>query len=259
MTTGAPIPATGNSQEASTPPLLEVNELTAGYGRATVLRSINLRVHAATVDALLGPNGAGKTTLLRTIAGLVRPTAGTVRLDGFDVTSEPPYRRARAGLCMIPEGRGIFPNLTVKENLQLQIRKTSQTAEIDRAFEAFPILRDRRNQMAVNLSGGQQQMVAVARCYLSSPTLILLDEVSMGLAPIIVDQIFESLMHLASEGIAILLVEQYVNLALELASTVHLLNRGELTFTGPAAELDDQRVLNDYLGAHVGADRRRET
>jgi branched-chain amino acid transport system ATP-binding protein len=233
-------------------PLLEVRGLTAGYGRTTVLRDISLRVEAATVDALLGPNGAGKTTLLRTIAGLVRPSAGSVQLNGTDITHEPPYRRARAGVCMIPEGRGIFPNLTVKENLLLQTGSHRPPAAIDRAFAAFPILRDRRQQVAGTLSGGQQQMLAAARCYLSSPSVILLDEVSMGLAPLIVDQIFESLISLSAEGIAIVLVEQYVNIALELASTVHLLNRGELTFTGAASELDDKRLLRDYLGASLG-------
>ena len=241
--------AAAGSQAA---PLLDVRGLTAGYGRTTVLRDVDLRVDAASVDALLGPNGAGKTTLLRTIAGLVRPTTGIVELSGVDVTAYATYKRARAGICLVPEGRGVFPSLTVNENLLLQLQKPARGAAIDRAFEAFPILRDRRHQMAGTMSGGQQQMLAVARCYLSSPSLILLDEVSMGLAPLIVDQIFDSLMRLAREGIAILLVEQYVNLALQLASTVNLLSRGELTFTGPASDLDDERVLNDYLGAGGG-------
>jgi branched-chain amino acid transport system ATP-binding protein len=244
-------PSTG-AEAAVAPALLGVQELTAGYGRTTVLRDVGFRIESATVDALLGPNGAGKTTLLRTVAGLLRPTSGSIRLNGVDITADATYTRARAGVCLIPEGRGIFPSLTVNENLLLQRQKSAGADAIDRAFEAFPILRDRRKQTAGTMSGGQQQMLAVARCYLSSPSLILLDEVSMGLAPLIVDQIFESLMRLASEGIAILLVEQYVNLALDLASTVHLLNRGELTFSGPASELDDERVLNDYLGANVG-------
>ena len=244
---------TPTGEAAPDPSLLEVQELTAGYGRTTVLRDVSLRIETATVDALLGPNGAGKTTLLRTVAGLLRPASGSVRLNGVDITADAPFQRARAGVCLIPEGRGIFPSLTVNENLLLQRQRSARLQGIDRAFEAFPILRDRRNQMAGTMSGGQQQMLAVARCYLSSPSIILLDEVSMGLAPLIVDQIFDSLMRLASEGIAILLVEQYVNLALDLASTVHLLNRGELTFSGPASELDDERVLNDYLGANVAS------
>lgn len=232
-------------------PVLELRNIAAGYGRTTVLRDVNIAVGAGAVEALLGPNGAGKTTLLRTAAGLLRLTAGSVWVSGADLTREPPNRRAASGVCLIPEGRGVFPNLTVKENLMLQAAKSPAGEDLDRVFEAFPVLRDRRRQLAGTMSGGQQQILAVARCYLAFPSIVLLDEVSMGLAPQVVDQIFDSLMSLVTEGISILLVEQYVNRALEMATTVHLLNRGELVFTGPARDLDKETVLSGYLGADV--------
>jgi len=238
-------------------PALELRTITAGYGRTTVLRDVSISLGHGVVDALLGPNGAGKTTLLRTAAGLLRPTAGSIWIDGADVTRSSTHQRARAGVCLVPEGRGVFPNLTVKDNLTLQVPPWQRGTGIDRALEAFPVLRDRLGQHAGTLSGGQQQMLAVARCYLAKPSVILLDEVSMGLAPRIVDQIFESLMRVVSDGVSILLVEQYVNRALEMATTVHLLNRGQIAFSGPAADLDEDTVLRGYLGADLHAENHK--
>jgi branched-chain amino acid transport system ATP-binding protein len=222
--------------------------VTAGYGRVTVLRDIGLTVASGSVAALLGPNGAGKTTLLRTLAGLVLPTAGSVRVAGEDVTSSRPHQRARRGLCLIPEGRGVFPNLTVRENLALQVPKWAKDRSPDPAIAAFPELGARLGDRAGSLSGGQQQMLALSRCFLARPAVVLLDEVSMGLAPRIIDEIFAALRDLADGGVAILLVEQYVARALELADTVHLMHRGSLSFSGSSAQIDEEAVVRGYLG-----------
>jgi branched-chain amino acid transport system ATP-binding protein len=230
---------------------LQLRGVTAGYGRATVLRDIDLAVKPGTIAALLGPNGAGKTTLLRAATGILRTRQGTVRVAGADVTRAAPRDRLRAGLCLIPEGRGVFPNLTVRENLLLQRPPWAKEESIDRVLDTFPALRDRLGQRAGRLSGGQQQMVALGRCLLASPSVVLLDEVSMGLAPRIIDEIFAALRTLAARGTTLLIVEQYVSRALELADSVHLLDRGRLTFSGRPDELDEETVLRGYLGAGI--------
>jgi branched-chain amino acid transport system ATP-binding protein len=245
-----------SASPSSQGPLLELRSITAGYGGATVLRDINVSVRAGVIDALLGPNGAGKTTLLRVAAGLLRPTEGVVLIRGVDVTRESPCKRARAGVCLIPEGRGIFRSLSVADNLRLQVPPWRRDAHIDEALEAFPVLRDRSGQTAGTLSGGQQQMLALARCYLAQPAIVLLDEVSMGLAPRIVEEIFEALMTLAGTGVALLLVEQYVSRALQMADTVHLLDRGSITFAGPSTDLDPATVMRGYLGTDLGVPNR---
>jgi branched-chain amino acid transport system ATP-binding protein len=233
-------------------PVLELAGITAGYGGTTVLRGVDVSVRSGTIDALLGPNGAGKTTLLRVAAGLLRPGTGSVTVAGADVTRSTPSMRARAGVCLIPEGRGIFRTLSVRDNLRLQVPPWRRADGLDPALEAFPVLRDRLGAAAGTLSGGQQQMLSLARCYLSSPAVVLLDEVSMGLAPRIVDQIFEALLGLATTGVALLLVEQYVSRALEMADTVHLLSRGTIAFAGPSSGLDPDTVMRGYLGADLG-------
>jgi branched-chain amino acid transport system ATP-binding protein len=229
-------------------PVLELRAITAGYGRSTVLRDVDLVVPAGTVVALLGPNGAGKTTLLRTASGLLRPSSGTVRVGGLDVTRRSPHRRTRAGLCLIPEGRGVFPTLSVRENLMLEIPPWRRPARFDAALEAFPILATRLGQRAGTLSGGEQRMLSVARCYLAGPSVVLLDEISTGLAPRVVEQIFESLVGLTRGGVSLLLVEQYVQRALDWAETVYLLSRGRVVFSGRASELDEAAVVSGYLG-----------
>lgn len=232
--------------------MLELRRVEAGYGEHTVLRDISLTVQPGTVVAVLGPNGAGKTTLLRVVSGLIKPSAGAVLLDGEDVTRTRPYARAQRGLCHIPEGRGIYPTLTVRENLVLHSRKGEEAAALERATSAFPVLGDKLRQPAGQLSGGQQQMLSLVRAWITSPRLVLVDEASMGLAPVVVDKIFEFLGQIAASGTALLLVEQYVNRALALADRVYLLNKGDVLFSGIPAEITDD-LFTHYLGTAQSA------
>jgi len=228
--------------------------IVAGYAETTVLRGVSLSVPEASVGALLGANGAGKTTLLRVASGLLRPTAGRMTFDGADVTGQRPHQLAAAGVCHVPEGRGVFPSLTVRENLTLQTGSGGR-AGVERAVDAFPRLGERMSQTAGTLSGGEQQMLALARAYLADPKVMLLDEVSMGLAPKIVDEIFVFLDRLAHEGSSLLLVEQYVTRALALADYVYLMNRGTIAYCAEPSELADEDVFARYLGIEVGAGR----
>ena len=231
--------------------MLELRGIEAGYGEHTVLRDVSLTVQPGTVVAVLGPNGAGKTTLLRVASGLLKPSTGAVLLDGEDVTRTRPYARARRGLCHIPEGRGIYPTLTVRENLVLHSHKGEEAATLDRATSAFPVLGEKLRQPG-QLSGGQQQMLSLVRAYLTNPKLVLVDEASMGLAPVVVDRIFEFLGQIAASGTALLIVEQYVNRALALADTVYLLNKGAVLFGGQPGEITDDLFVH-YLGAAASA------
>jgi branched-chain amino acid transport system ATP-binding protein len=229
-------------------PALEIKDLTGGYGRTTVLRDITMSVPAAQVTALLGPNGAGKTTLLRAVSGFLRPAKGTINLFGDDMTAVPAYRRFEAGLCHVPEGRGIFRSLSVSENLTMQSRKGEEAATIARACEAFPILGSRINQVAGTLSGGEQQMLAMATAYARDPKLILVDEASLGLAPLIVDQIFGFMERIAGEGAALLIVDQFAARALAMAETAYVLSRGQITYSGSPKGLGDSELMSYYLG-----------
>ncbi|WP_216893153.1 ABC transporter ATP-binding protein [Nocardia alni] len=233
---------------------LELTGVTAGYGTTTVLRDVDLAVPPGKVVALLGANGAGKTTVLKTAAGLIRPSAGRIRLGGADVTARTPYQRSHRGLCLVPEGRGVFPNLTVRENIVLLGPQGSARDSIEKALTVFPALRGRLGHRAGDLSGGQQQMLALSRCFTGKPDVVLLDEVSMGLAPIVVDQIFEALHALARTGAALLLVEQYIGKALELADHVYLLDRGAISFSGSPAQLDEDELVRRYLHVEPDAD-----
>ncbi len=226
---------------------LSFDNVTAGYGGTTVLRGVSLDIPTDSVVALLGPNGAGKTTLMRVASGLLRPTAGSVRRDGADVTTLSPARRARAGICLIPEGRGIFPSLTVRENVGVLVKPKQRKAAIDQVVEAFPALADRLGQVVGTMSGGQQQMVAMARSYLAKADVILLDEVSMGLAPLVIDEIYASIRELARRGTSLLIVEQYVDRVLAIADTVHVLNRGHLTFSGRPSDTSRDELMKKYL------------
>ncbi len=237
--------------EDATQPVLELQNITAGYGRTVVLRDVSITVQPRSMLALLGPNGAGKTTLLRVASGLLAANTGAVRLFGEDVTRAAPNERAQKGLCLMPEGRGIFRSLSVSENLLLHTPPWMKDERLERALTAFPVLRERLKQTAGNLSGGQQQMLALARIHLADPKVVLLDEVSMGLAPLIVAEIFDTLNELAKSGISIVLVEQYVNRALEMADHVYMINRGSITFGGLPSELDERTVLEGYLGADL--------
>jgi len=228
--------------------MLKLTGLDAGYDEHIVLRDINLAVPAASVVALLGPNGAGKTTLLRVACGLLRPAAGTVRLNGEDVTHLSAHRRTARGCCFVSGGRGVFPSLTVRENLALFAGR-GDTAGVDKAVAAFPRLGERLGQPAGTMSGGEQQMLGLARAYVRNPQIVLLDEVSMGLAPKVIEEIFQFLRRLADQGVSLLVVEQYVNLALQLADQVSILNRGRITFTGRPAELAGKDVFDHYVAA----------
>ena len=226
---------------------LKLEGVTAGYGGTTVLRDVSLDVPSGSIVALLGPNGAGKTTLMRVAAGLVKPTEGVVRCVGEDFTRISPAKRARKGICMIPEGRGIFPSLTVKENISVHVKPKQRAEAIERVVEAFPALRDRLGQVAGTMSGGQQQMVAMGRCYIAPADVILLDEVSMGLAPLVIDEIYASIRDLASRGTSLVIVEQYVDRVLAIADTVHVLNRGTVTFSGPPSSTSREELMRKYL------------
>jgi branched-chain amino acid transport system ATP-binding protein len=228
--------------------MLELTDITAGYGESTVLRGVSLAIPDGTVAALLGPNGAGKTTLMRVAAGLIRPRSGRISLGGVDITRNSPNARVKRGLCHIPEGRGVFPSLTVRENLSLQSAPRKEAESIERAVNAFPRLGERLTQLAGTMSGGEQQMLALARAYIQSPRVVLLDEVSLGLAPKVVDEIFEFLAKLRDEGAALVLVEQYVNRALALADKVYLLNRGEVVFSGSPDQVDEATLFEQYVG-----------
>ena len=226
---------------------LVVERLVAGYGATEVLHGVDLVVEPGSVVALLGPNGAGKTTLLRACSGLVRASRGAVVLDGDHVTTLSPHALSRRGVCHVPEGRAIFPDLTVAENLRLFAGGIVDA--IERGTAPFPPLRAKLAQKAGTMSGGEQQMLALTRAYLTEPKYVLLDEVSLGLAPMVVDVIFESLRELAARGAAMLLVEQYVHKALQLADTYYVLGKGRVAFSGAAAELDTDQLANEYLGA----------
>jgi branched-chain amino acid transport system ATP-binding protein len=229
--------------------MLEIDNLTGGYGDTIVLRGVSVSVPDSSVVALLGPNGAGKTTTLRMAAGLARPKHGSVWLQGAEVTRLGPYERAQRGLCLIPEGRGIFPSLTVRENLLLYVPKGKQHDAFERAADTFPVLGERRSQIAGTLSGGEQQMLALVRAYVADPRVVLVDEASLGLAPLVVDAIFQFIERIASEGVSLLIVEQYINRALALADVVYLLSQGEIVYSGPADGLDEDRVFALYTGA----------
>ncbi len=229
--------------------MLELQNVSAGYDTGLVLRNVTLKVPTGSVVALLGANGAGKTTLLRTASGQLRPTAGRVVLDGADLTGKPSERFARHGLCHVPEGRGVFPSLTVADNIRLQApRGVDRRTALDIAVTAFPRLGERLDQRAGTMSGGEQQMLAIARAYVANPKVVLLDEVSMGLAPKIVEEIFDRLRHLASTGLALLIVEQYVAQALDLADYVYILDRGRLSYVGEPTEISEETIAHSYLG-----------
>ena len=222
---------------------------TAGSDGHVVLRDVSLTVPRGSVTVLLGPNGAGKTTLLRVASGILSPSRGSVLLDGVDVTGWPPHRLAKRGLRLVPEGRGIFRSLSVAENLRLQSPPGAERSGYDDALRALPRLGERLKQKAGTMSGGEQQMLALARTYAARPEIALFDEVSMGLAPKIVDEIFDHLRQLADAGMALLIVEQYVKRALELAHYVYVLNKGRIEFVGEPGELTDAHISSSYLGS----------
>jgi branched-chain amino acid transport system ATP-binding protein len=228
---------------------LEVRDLRAAYGRIQVLHGVSFGVPKGSVVALLGPNGAGKSTTLRCLAGLMTPTGGEVRVGGYPLRGEAPDRLARVGLCTIPEGRGIFPNLTVTENLRLYAysARSSEKEIRERTFEQFPRLAERRSQLAGRLSGGEQQMLAMARALTTDPGVLLLDELSMGLAPKIVEDLYEVVSDIARTGVSVLVVEQFARRALAVASLGVVMVGGRVTAMGEPVDIADE-LSDAYLG-----------
>jgi len=235
-------------------PLLETQALELAYGQVPACREISISVNEGEIVTLIGANGAGKTTTLRAIAGALRPRSGTIRFAGKDITALPSYERTNLGIALVPEGRRVFPFLTVRENLELggfKFRKdnTRVQARMEQMFDTFPRLRDRAGQNASTLSGGEQQMLALARAMMSEPGLLCLDEPSLGLAPLIVRDIFQTIASINASGTAVLLVEQNARYALQIATRGYVLQTGSITTSGPCNELrNDIRVQEAYLG-----------
>ncbi len=233
--------------------LLEVHDLHVAYGKIEAVKGISFSVEQGQVVTLIGTNGAGKTTTLRTISGLLRPSAGSITFEGKPIQNTPAHQIVELGLAHSPEGRHIFPRMTIEENLLLgaYLRKDAPgiADDVSRAYTMFPILGERRSQAAGTLSGGEQQMLAIARALMSRPRLLLLDEPSLGLAPLVVRGIFQTIRELHAQGVTILLVEQNANLALQYADRGYVLEAGRITITGKAADLaTDDRVRQAYLG-----------
>jgi len=239
-------------------PLLSVNNLSVAYGAIRALREVSLHIQSGEIVALIGSNGAGKTTLLRTISGLLRPDGGTIHWTGSPTVANlhclPPHQIVRLGLCHVPEGRQIFANLSVRENLllgaySLPHDKAALQSEMERVFELFPILTERRHQNAGTLSGGEQQMLAIGRALMGKPQLLLLDEPSLGLAPLIVRKIFQIIRDINAQGTTIFLVEQNAHMALTTAHRGYVLQSGQVLLSGPAKQLlEDPEVKRAYLG-----------
>ncbi len=234
-----------------TAPLLRIEDLEAGYGAIVALRGVTLEVRAGEIVTLIGSNGAGKSTLLRSVSGLVRPRSGRILLDGEDIGSARPDQIVRLGVCHVPEGRRIFANLSVLENLQMggYVRRGSSAETLEQVLSLFPRLRERLKQAGGTLSGGEQQMLAIGRALMAQPRLLLLDEPSLGLAPRLVQQIFEIIQTIHAAGTTVVLVEQNAHQALRIASRAYVLETGSLVLEGSAAELAaDPRVRRAYLG-----------
>ena len=233
--------------------LLEVRDLSVHHGQLQALHGVSLAVPAGSVHAMIGANGAGKSTLLRTIAGLHKPTTGTILFDGADVTRLRAEQRVAAGIAMVPEGRRLFPTLTIEENLQVGLASArSGPWTIKAVYELFDWMRDRRGQHAAQLSGGEQQAVALGRALVANPRVLLLDELSLGLAPVLVRRIYGLLPQLLSSGVTVLLVEQDVSQALAVASVVHCLLEGRIMLEGEPARMTPAQIEGAYFGVSGG-------
>jgi branched-chain amino acid transport system ATP-binding protein len=232
--------------------MLEVKGICVFYDEVQAIRDASLDVREGEIVTMIGANGAGKTTMLKTISGLKRPASGEILFDGAPIHGLMPDAVVGRGVVQVPEGRRIFPNLSVEENLTVGAHLVRDSARIrvtrDRVYALFPRLKERRRQLGETLSGGEQQMLALAHAYVSEPSVVLLDEVSMGLAPKIVDEIFVHIQKIAASGAALLLVEQYLPRALQVADYVCILNRGRVRFVGEPGEIGEEAVLKSYLG-----------
>ena len=237
-------------------PVLEVTDVQVAYGEARALFGVSLSVPRGSVTAVLGANGAGKSSLASAIAGVVHARAGRVEFDGHDITGKSPHTIAKMGLAYVPESRNLFPHLSVKENLWAQLRFSLPRAQrkdaFDKALEMFPVLSDRRSQAAGTLSGGEQQMLALARVLAASPTLLIADEMSLGLAPRVVDLVFESLERARDDGVTVQLIEQFVERALGFADQAVVLRHGLVGWQGAAADAGDE-LLAEYLGGETAS------
>ena len=233
--------------------MLRVEDINVYYGAIHAIKGISLEVNDGEIVALIGSNGAGKSTTLRTISGLMTPKTGRIMYDGEDITGVPAHKIVGKGLCQVPEGRHVFANLTVLENLELgaylRTDKEGIAKDMEMVFEKFPRLLERKNQLSGTLSGGEQQMLAMARALMSRPKLLLLDEPSMGLAPLLIKEIFNIIKEINASGTTVLLVEQNANMALSIADKAYVLETGRITLSGTAAELaSSEEVRKAYLG-----------
>jgi branched-chain amino acid transport system ATP-binding protein len=241
-------------------PLLEVTDLRAGYGQVPALYGISFEVEQGEIVAVLGPNGAGKTTTLSCISGLLRPWSGRILFDGRDIAASTPEQTVSLGIAHVPEGRHVFPAMSVEDNLKIGSWAQRRAAgafqqNIERVFGYFPVLGERRKQLAGTLSGGEQQMLAIGRALMSGPKLLIIDEAALGLAPIMVERVFDIVREIRSDGNTVLMVEQNAPVTLALADRVYLMQRGELVAGGPAADVRAAGVLDAYLGPMAAAAR----
>jgi branched-chain amino acid transport system ATP-binding protein len=232
--------------------MLSVRDLVTAYGKIEALKGVSLDVAPGSITCLLGPNGAGKTTLMMTIAGVLKPRKGSIRFNEIEVTGSPPDAIVKRGIALVPENRLVFPSMTVMENLQAGAyqRKGDLTQDIEKLFARFPRLKERAAQQAGTLSGGEQQMLAVGRALMSRPRLLLMDEPSLGLAPLVVEEIFRTITELHRDGATIFLVEQNAHMALKVAQHFFLMEQGKITFRGdPGSLAEDEVIRRAYLGS----------
>jgi branched-chain amino acid transport system ATP-binding protein len=228
--------------------VLDLESVSAGYAEGLVLHDVSLAIRPNVITALIGPNGAGKSTLLKVAAGVLAPRSGAIRRDGIEVTRRSATWHAQHGLCLIPEGRAVYRTLTVRENLLMQAHRHRVTDAVERAAAAFPALARRLDQLAGTLSGGEQQMLALTAAYVREPSVLLVDEPSLGLAPKIVEAVFEFVLRVQAAGMSVLLVDQYIDRVLAVAADAHVLRRGKIVFSGPADQLSDSSVVDHYFG-----------
>ena len=231
--------------------MLEVENVAAGYGLVQILWDVSFRIKEKEIVSIIGPNGAGKTTLVKTIVGLLPAKSGTIRFKGENIEKRPTYEIVKKGITMIPEGREIFPRMTVEENMRLGAYTVRDKAKVNetkaRVYQIFPVLKKKEKALAQTLSGGEQQMLVICRSLMSNPELLILDEPSLGLAPIIVEKVLDTLRKINEDGVTILLVEQNVQMALKLSNQSYVLRNGQIAYSGSTEELQDENIFKKYF------------